>query len=281
MKNLLTAALGIFCLTLFSCQKEVNPDGFNGNGNNGGNNSSGLLMKMTTKSGSDSNTVSFTYSSNKLISVYTSGIEAGTVIDRRENFIRNGQGIIIQIITKDAELAASGIDSVISKIGYSGGRYINRVSIIDFFGAFQFKDSAVFTYDGNGNVIRVEDLLDVGTGYDPFIKTEYTYSGKNITNVKTYLYDDASSNYEEETVETRTYDAKVSPLILSNEAFAMGYYSWYSSNNAIKSVIVSSVDPSQSQTQDVTYTYNSSNKPVTATSVIQGGPTADLTFIYK
>jgi hypothetical protein len=281
MKNLLTAVLGILCLSLFSCQKEVNPDGFNGGGNNN-NNSTGLLSKMVVKSGSDSTVASFTYnSSNKLIAVFQSGSDAGTVIDTRESFIRNSQGIITQIITKNAELLASGIDSVISKVSYGGGRYTNRVSYIDFFGVFLFKDSAVFTYDGGGNIVTVEDLLDVGAGYEPYIKTEYTYSGKNIATVKTYSYDDTSSKYVEEYVETRTYDTKVSPLILGNEAFALNYNSWYSANNAIKSVTVSSTDPTLNGTQDVTYTYNSSNKPISGATVIQGGTTASITFTYN
>lgn len=281
MKNLLTAVLIVSCLTFFSCQKEPKPDGFNGGGNNN-NSSSGLLSKMVIKNGSDSNVASFTYnSSNKLIGVYSSGVDAGTVIDTRETFTRNAQGIITQIVTKDADLIASGIDSVVSKINYSGGRYISRVSIIDFFGVFQFKDSAIFTYDGSGNVVTVEDLLDVGTGYEPYVKQQFTYTSKNISAVKTYLYDDAAGKYVEESTETRTYDSKVSPLILGNEAFALNYNSWYSANNAIKSVTVSPTDPTLNGTQDVTYTYNSSNKPVSGTTVIQGGTTATISFTYK
>ena len=281
MKNLLIALFSAWCLTLCSCQKELNPDGFNGGGGSS-NNSPDLLSKMVIRSGSDSNVASFTYNSgNKLTSVFIAGVDAGAVIDRKETFIRNAQGIITQIITKDADLAASGIDSVISKVNYSGGRYTNRVSLIDFFGLFQFKDSAVFTYDGNGNVITVEDLLDVGGGYEPYIKQQYTYTAKNLTGIKFYLYDDASAKYVEETSETRTFDSKLSPLILGNEAFALNYDAWYSTNNAIKSVTVSSTDPSLNDTQDVAYTYNASNKPVSATTVIQGGTTATISFVYK
>jgi len=279
MKNLLTALFGVWCIVLFSCQKEPNPDVLGGGGSS---NSTGLLSKMVIKSGSDSNVASFTYnSSNKLTSVFTSGSDAGVVTDTKESFIRNAQGIITQIITKDADLIASGIDSVISKVNYSGGRYTNRVSYIDFFGMFQFKDSAVFTYDGNGNIVTVEDLLDVGLGYQPYIKQQYTYAAKNITAVKVFVYDDASSKYVEEYTETRTYDSKVSPLILGSEALAMNYDAWYSSNNAIKSVVVSATDPGLNGTQDVTYSYNASNKPSGGTTVIQGGTTATVIFIYQ
>src|SRR6266498_1176682 len=138
MKKLLFAVFAIASFLLFSCQKELTPDGFGGGGTS---NASGLLTKLIIKSGSDSNVASFSYSaSNKLIGVNTTGIDAGTVIDTRERFVRNSQGIITQIITKDADLATQGIDSVVSYIGYSNGRYINRVSVIDFFGVLQFRD---------------------------------------------------------------------------------------------------------------------------------------------
>lgn len=277
MKKLLFAVLPVTLLFLLSCQKELNPDGFNGGGA-----PDQLLIKLAIKNGADSNVTEFGYNNNKkLVSVRSLGVDAGTDIDTRETFVRNSQGIITQIITKDADLVASGVDSVISKVNYSGGRYTSRVSIIDFFGFFQFKDSAVFTYNGSGNIIVVEDFLDVGTGYERFLKTEYTYTGKNITTEKYFSYDDASSSYVEEAIKTVTYDAKKSPLNLGLEAFAMGYYNWYSANNAVKSVTVSSADPTQSETQDVTYVYNSSDKPVSGTTVIQGGPTATFTFTYK
>ena len=279
MKNLLTAVCAVLCLALFSCQKELNPDGFGGGSNN---NSSGLLTKLIIRNGADSNVASFSYNSNnKLIAVNTSGIDAGTVIDTRERFERNAQGIITQIVTKSADLVTAGIDSVISKLGYTGGRYINRVSIIDFFGVFQFRDSAIFTYDGSGNITTVEDFLDVGSGYGPYLKSLYTYTGKNITTIKSFSYDDVSLSYVEAYTRTITYDTKTSPLNLGIEAFAIGYYNWYSANNAIKSVTVSPTDPTQNETQDVTYVYNSSNMPVSGTTVIQGGPIATFTFVYK
>ncbi len=248
MKKLLFAVFAIASFLLFSCQKELTPDGFGGGGTS---NASGLLTKLIIKSGSDSNVASFSYSaSNKLIGVNTTGIDAGTVIDTRERFVRNSQGIITQIITKDADLATQGIDSVVSYIGYSNGRYINRVSVIDFFGVLQFRDSAVFSYDGSGNITAVEDLLD-------------------------------TKSYVEEATRTITYDTKVSPLNLGADGFAMGYYNWYSANNAVKSVTVSASDPSQNETEDVTYVYNSANKPISGTTVIQGGTIANFTFVYN
>jgi hypothetical protein len=279
MKNILTAFLACLCVGLFSCQKEVD-DIFAGNSNN----SPELLTKIVAHSGSDSAVVEYSYNSkNQLIAMNNYGVDAGTPISRIEKFIRNGQGIITQIITKDADLASSGIDSVISKVNYNGGRYSSRVSVIDFFGAFIFKDSSAMSYDGTGNVVLVEEFLDLGlgTGYEPFLKTEYTYSGKNIAAVKTYSYDDASAAYVEEVVETYTYDSKSAPLVLGNDAFAIGNYVLYSANNFVKYVIVSSSDPTQSETEDVTYVYNSSNKPSSATAVIQGGSTATITYFYN
>lgn len=277
MKNLLTALSALLSLGLFSCQKEVE-DIFAGSGNN----ASGVLQKVVTKSGADSTVFNFSYNgNNKLVEATTSGIDSGNVIDIREIFIRNGQNIITQIITREANLTANGIDSVITKVNYSGGRYINRVSAIDLFGFFTFRDSVVLTYNGSGNVITEEDFLDVGTGYQPNIRTEYTYSGKNISVVKVSAFDDISNSYAEQYSRSLSYDAKTSPLILGNEAFAIGAYNWFSGNNVVKSVAVSTTDPTQNEIQDVTYTYNAFNKPVTAITTIQGGLTANSNFYYR
>jgi hypothetical protein len=278
MRNSLTAVLAILTIGLFSCQKEVD-DVFKSSG--GGSANSGLLKKVVTLNGTDSTVFTIGYnSSSKITSVYTSGVGSGTTINTQESFIRNNQGIVTQIITKDADYAAYGIDSIITIVNSVGGKYTSRVSNINLLGLL-FKDSVAFTYSGS-TIIKEEDFLDVGigTGYAPTTKNEFTYTGNNITAIKVSVYDDASSSYQDDYTQTFTYDTKASPLILGVEGIAIGYYNWYSSNNVVKLVAVSSTDPTQNETQTVTYTYNSSNRPLTAITAVQGGPTFNSTYSY-
>lgn len=276
MKNILTAILGFWTLGLISCQKEVK-DIFSGTTGN-----ATKLVRAVNRSGSDSTVFTFGYDQgNRLISTKSAGIQSGNVINTEERFIRNAQNIVTQIITKTADLVANGVDSVVTRVSYNGFRYTNRVSVIDL-GIVIFRDSVAFGYDANGNIILDEDFLDVGTGYAPTLKKEYTYTGKNITAIKWSTYDDVSGSYQEQFTQTLTYDTKTSPLILGNEGIAIGYYNWFSSNNEVKSVSVSPTDPTMNEVQDVTYTYNASGRPDTATTVVQStGDTFVSSFFYN
>jgi hypothetical protein len=287
MKKLLFYTLGLSSLVMVSCQKEISMEtgGNPGNGGGNGGNPLGLLVKLVAKSGGDSTVLNFGYNSDKkLTSLVTSGVASGTAIDLRERFVRNSQGIVTQTITKTADLAQFGLDSLITNVTYntSTSRYVSRVTVIDVMGIV-IRDSVALGYDASGKVNVEEDFMDYGTagGYVRSSKNEYTYSGNNITVVKSSAYDDASSSYTEQFTDNFTYDTKTSPLILGNEAFAVGYANWFSSNNIIKSVIVDPTDPTANETVDVTIVYNSSNKPVTSTEVVQGGGTTINTFTYN
>jgi hypothetical protein len=96
-----------------------------------------------------------------------------------------------------------------------------------------------------------------------------------------FSYDGSIAAYVEEYSSTITYDAKTSPLVFGNEAIAMGYYNWFSANNVVRSVDVYPTDPSLNDTQDYTYSYNTSNRPVSGTVVMQSGTSASFTFTYK
>lgn len=274
----------LLSLCIISCQKEIDSRTAN-NGGGGGSNNGGLFVKMVARSGTDSTVSNLGYnSSNKLISMTSNGVDGGMPFDLRQTFIRNSQGIITQIITKSSDFSQIGVDSAIARVNYNSasGRYTSRITGYSFLG-LTIKDSVVFLYDANGKVITEEQFIDqgFGSGYEKMTKNEYTYTGNNIATIKSSTYDMSTSSYDVQYTQTLTYDTKASPLILGNEAFAIGSPNWYSTNNTIKSVIVVPNNPSANEIQDITYVYNSFNKPASATTVVQGGPTANLTFTYN
>jgi hypothetical protein len=260
---------------LFSCQKEI--DSAIAGGGNGGT-TDVLLQKLVSRSGSDSSTLEFGYNSSKtLMTLNTINVTNGTTSLTRERVERNSQGIIQKLIIKDDQYQQLGLDSVVTVMGYSSGRYISKVTTIDL-GIVVFKDSVVLIYDAGGKVVTERIYDDLATGnYEENSKIEYTYSGNNIATIKQYSYDGTTYSLVV-TYSYDEYDNKVSPMNIGFEAFVFDSPAMYSFNNPTKSSIS---DTGSSQTFTTTYTYNSANKPLTATSIIQpGNSTATATYYY-
>jgi len=266
---------GISVVFLTSCQKEINGDF------NTGNNNSGLLAKIGSKAGTDTTTTTFGYnSSQKLVSISTDGTSSGQSVNSSQRFVRNSQGIVTSIVSKSPSLAQYGLDSVVTVLHMDGaGKYSSRVTTIDLI-ILIIKDSVALTYSGN-NVASEVEFLDDGTGYQEFGKTEYTYAGNNISSAKVSSTDDNGVYQGDYSVLNYTYDNKVSPLVMGNEAIAIGYSNFFSANNVAKVVLDVPSDPSQNATATNTYTYNAANKPVTGISVDSGGDSSKDTYTYQ
>lgn len=275
----LTAILTILSIGLFSCQKEVD-DIFSNNGNGGGNgNTSGLLTKLTSKTGSDSAVMNFFYnSSKKLIAFNTDVISGGFTVSVSERAERNAQGIIQKVIYKSDEYQQLGLDSVTSIIKSAGGRYIAEVTEFDL-GGIIVMDSIALIYDGSGKVVREETYLEFMGLSELTGKTEYTYSGNNLATMKNYSWDGSDFTLEE-TFNYDQYDTKLNPMYFGNDAFVFGSPLFISSNNPIKSSQSDASGASFNFT--TTYTYNSANKPVSGTSVVDpGGETSIGNYYYQ
>jgi hypothetical protein len=259
---------------LFSCQKEV--DFANTNGGNVGT-TDVVLQKLVSRSGSDSSTLEFGYTSGKLMTLNTTDVTSGTTSVTRERVERNSQGIIQRLIIKDDQYQQIGLDSVVTVMEYSSGRYISKVTTIDL-GIVVFRDSVALIYDAGGKVVTERIYDDLATGnYEENSKIDYTYSGNNMATIKQYSYDGSTYSLVV-TYSYDEYDNKVSPMNISFEAFVFDSPAMYSFNNPTKSSIS---DPGSLETFTTTYTYNSANKPLTATSVIQpGNSTATATYYY-
>lgn len=275
MKNLLTAFLALLSVGLFSCQKEVT-DIFNNSGSSSGT----QLVKVISKSGSDSSAMTFGYNaSKKLTDLNSFSVTSGTTSSFSMRAVRNAQGIIQKVIIKSDQYQQYGLDSVITVVGYQAGHYSTEVTTIDL-GGMTVADSVYLTYDAGGRVIKEESFFVALGSADTMSKTEYTYNGNNIATMKTYSYDPSTSSYT--LIDTYTYDQyddKQSPMYFGNDAFVFGSPLFDSYNNPLKS---SESVLGTTQTYTITYTYNSANKPATASSIIQpGNTTATGTYYYQ
>jgi hypothetical protein len=70
----------------------------------------------------------------------TIDVTSGTTSLTRERVERNSQGIIQKLIIKDNQYQQLGLDSIVTVMEYSSGRYISKVTTIDL-GIVVFKDS--------------------------------------------------------------------------------------------------------------------------------------------
>ena len=277
MRKLLVI-IPILTIVLFSCQKEV--DFANGGG--GGSTGVTRLVKTVTKYGSDSIVYNYIYnSSGKIIGVNISGSDGGQPIDYRLNYVRNSAGIIQKQILKSNDFISLGIDSIVSIVSYdaANNRYKNSVSVLSFLG-LSVRDSIVFQYDGSGKYISEIDYNDVGAGYESSWKKEYIYSVSNLGSEKYYSYDAISSSFVLEETSVYSYDSKINPLQFISDAPVLNMNPFYSANNIITETYTDATDPSNNYVSNVTYVYNSSNRPTSSTEV-SGPDTYTTTYYYQ
>lgn len=269
-------ALSACVVVLSSCQKEVSFD-LGNNGGNGGTTSS-LLTKMVITQGSDSTVTNYVYNSaKKLIAINATQDSVGGSAFNNQTIIRNAQGIIQKIIIKASDLQLYGIDSLVENVHYdaASSKYVSKAATFSLLG-FTVMDSSYYTYSG-GQIISEDDYTDDGTGLQKST-INYGFTGSNLTSLKAYDYNSGSQTLDLNQI--FEYDNKTSPLILGNEAFVISnQYLWYSSNNLTKMTVNVTGDP-QTHIETLTYTYNSSSKPVSA-AVVADGQDATATYFYN
>src|SRR5437773_7737024 len=265
---------------LSSCQKEIDPSIINGGGGGGGSTST-LLVKIVTKTGSDSSVQEFSYnSSGRIIGYKLSGVQSGQPIDFSLSYVRNGSSVIQKQILKSNDLVAIGVDSIVTVVNYDVGnnRYKSGVSVFVLLG-LSIRDSIAFQYDGTGRLASEIDYTDVGSGMIPSTKTEYSYAGNNLAGEKIYSYDTNGSTFQLENTYTYEYDSKINPLQFATEGAVLNMNPFYSANNITRTTLVAS-DPADNYVSVETFTYTLSNRPATSTSVT-GSDTSTTTYYYQ
>ena len=279
------AGLAVIALCLHACKKErsFDPDA----GSTGGG-TTGLLTKAVTQLGDDDSlSVFYGYDNQKrLISYRYNGVVDGDNFTGESKLIRNTQGIVQKVVVTSNDLSGLGIDSMVYAINYNTGSSRYTSSVLTFNDAgFIVKDSTAYSYNASGKLSQSEEFLDDGVsgGYFKLSKAEFSYDAAgNVTRVKNYGYNESTSLYEIYDEDLYEYDTKVNPLILGNEAFLLGDPLLASPNNVTKDIYTDFLDASYNDVITNAYTYNSSNKPLTATITYKSeGVPYPVVYTYK
>ena len=269
--------MGMF---IASCQKEIDW----GTGSAATNQ---LLVKVVAKSGAnDSTLTTYTYNAQrKLIREVVVALTGGTAVQAELFITRNSAGMITQSVLKSPDLAATGIDSILTRYYLSNNRYASGVFTLNLMG-LSFTDSAVYSYDANERIISDQHLLKSSLFPlpipIPILKNVYTYSadGKNLMKQEQSAPSTPGGPLAPVSSQTYTFDTKTNPLILLNEAIILTRPDWFNANNVLTNQFASVADPTQNFTLDNTYRYNAANKPDSLFS-IRGGQLTTSKFFYQ
>jgi hypothetical protein len=281
MKLFVTLAL-ILSVIFMSCQKEISYEDPNGTG--GGTNTTTVgtkLIRIGSKSGSDTTTTEYTYNSaNRVTGFKVTGTSGGQQVDQSVDFVRNSSNVITQQVYKDVSLSQYGLTSITTNFTYdaTASHYKYGLTTISVLGN-TYKDSVVYIYDASNNLTSSIDYEDAGTGYSPYTKDEYTYTGSNLGSMKSSTYNDTTSTYVVDYTSSFEYDTKINPLKFVADAPVLGMTTFYSANNVTKETAVIT-SPSSTQSVTSSYTYNSNNMPSIGTLISNSG-TAVATYYYQ
>lgn len=277
------AIIVIFSVIIMSsCQKEI--DWGTTTGSSAVNQK---LVKITSKTGTDSTVITYTYDNqNRLIKESTVGVTGGTVIDNALTINRNATGVILNTVQKSPALVTAGIDSVLTRFNYNSTSAIYTSSIFSLtaFG-FTVTDSAVYSYDASGKIIS--DLHFLKTGILPPIqslKNQYTYSpnGLNLTSLDQLASTTPGGPLSPVASQVYNFDSKINPLIIKNEAVLLARTGLFNANNGTKLVVTSTASPATNFTMDYVYKYNSSNKPDSSYGTrTPGGAVTSTKYFYQ
>ena len=277
-KSLAIAVVSV--VLLFSCKKErsFDPDDNPGGGPAAGN----LLARTVTKFGTDSIGTFYEYDAQKRLVIYkTGGSLLGSTIEAEIKLVRNSQGIIQKSILKTDFFASMGIDSIVRIVHTNAQSGYSSMVAAYFDGFDDVKDSTIFSYNTSGKINMVEYYYDDGTGYQKDGKTEYTYDATgNVVKEKNYFFNTASNGYEAYDESVYEFDSKTNPIFLGNEGFVLGDIITISPNNQTKKTYTDLTDPTQNGVATSAYTYNLSNKPVSAAQNDQSFPLPFVTTYY-
>ncbi len=271
--------VSVVLIGMTACQKEIDWGT--------GNLANQLLVKVVAKTGANDSTVT-TYSydaQRRLIREVVVSTAGGNSLQTEFIINRNSAGVITSSVLKSPDLAATGIDSLVTRFNYSNNRYLNGAFTLSLQG-ITFTDSTLYTYDANERIITDQHLLK-STLIPlpipiPILKNVYTYSadGKNLTKQEQSAPSAPGGPLSPVSNQTYTHDTKVNPLILLNEAIILNRSDWYNANNVLTNQFASTTNPTQNFTVDNSYRYNTANKPDSLFSTRAGQVTTSK-FFYQ
>jgi hypothetical protein len=210
-------------------------------------------------------------------------------IENESRYVRNSSGLVTQVIRKDPNLVAGGIDSIITNLNYdiTAARYTSRVTRILSSGIL-FIDSIQLVYNTSGRLVREDAYiasLVLGNVAIPRAKFEYTWDlAGNLSQID-YSESDITAGTPIKLIYTVKYahDTRKSALQLSNkDAYGIGLVDMASPSNVIKEEYIDAVSSDNNYTMDYSYVFNSKGKPGTGVIALNpGGGTTGLRFEYR
>lgn len=276
MRTTLWAMIALTVLTLVSCTKEKSFETETGNPG-GGTTDGDLLAKIVIQLGADSSTTSFTYDASKrLVSETNKGLLSVVGDDSLQRINRSAEGVIDRISVWPSSFLNTVFEYTVRYDGVSK-RYTSKLSYDDL---GHVEDSIVYNYSPSGKIVSAHLYADYGGGPELLGRDSMVYDGNNnIVKVITSEWENSDwSDLSEMTVE---YDNRVNPLKLSEEAIVLERYQYYGNNNPTKITIVDYDVPTLNEEITLTYTYNVSDKPLTANIGIMGASGATLPAIFR
>jgi hypothetical protein len=268
-----------------SCQKAYSPEGLVLPGT-GGTNTALLIKSESNTSGTTEGEVkTYEYDGSKRISkittVDTDSFNVSMTFVYR--FVRDADGKITQIRTNALAAASPNAgfpDTITIDVHYPTGssNYDYTKYSFDFLGTLVL-DSVAYTYNGNTIVENRGFQRFVGPDYQQISRTQYSYSGSNISAIK--IYDPGTStlaatiNYE--------YDNKFVAFSAGKESFLYGLDPlMVNANNVARATIVFNIGGMPNINLEYTYQYNTANLPISGNSIeTPKTKTTVLKFTYQ
>lgn len=278
MKKLLILLCAV-ALVITACQKEPSHEDPSRTPGGAGETK---LVRLVTHEGDDSVTLDYTYNGfDRVTRLVATGIADSEPVAFEFIINRDAANIITSTVLKSPFFVPSGYetDSLVTKYQYdkNTGRYIRAVSHYILDDEAQ-SDSAVFNYDGTGNLTSMASYFGDIFGYEPDSKEEYTYAGNNLASVKLYGFD--GNGLSLVTTETYEYDSKVNPQQSVADAPVLGMLDFYNANNPTKRTTIDQQQAGETYVTTVTYNYNAYNQPTVAVGT-NGTASSTVNYYYQ
>lgn len=269
----------LLSIFLYSCQQGVDFAERNNPGNE-------LLVKTVNKSAGDSVITHYIYDhARRLVREKREGFRNGSNVGNDILLVRNSAGILTKMIEKAPYLLASGVDSVLTEYVYNNTlkRYTHCI-ITTQQQSVSVRDSIVFIYNSAGKII-VDDHFQY-VSINPHIaryRQEYVYSAAgNVDSVKMVDQDPVTGEYTMSFYVAYTYDNKVNPLQMGNDALLITRPEFTGPNNEVSTAVVTLYSPSSNYSYSKVLAYKINGKPETGVMTrLPEGTSTNLIYYYQ
>lgn len=284
MRKILTAALAVLSIGLFSCQKEVD-DIFAGNGSGSGS-SGELLLKTVAVTNSDTLTTLYSYDNQRrLETIIMDGTSNGILMHNYKKYIRDASSRIVKIVqVVDQNGIVTDTTAEIVHYPGSGAEYdytVNELSVL----GFTTKDSSVYSFSSGKMTSMTSHLSSPLLGPTEMLtKIDFTYDAEgNVTVIKTYS-DLGTGVLAPVANESYTYGNAINSTWASTSG-AQNFLLFGTPATGNKAYTKLQLDnlatPSNSQTITMTYNVGSDGKPISATATSSAGQVTKYSFYYQ